>query len=61
MKRNRFHIHKIIIINIINLIIQLYRPSLVKNKARKNENDFEQIIFATEFMTQICVFWGESD
>ena len=61
MKRNRFRTAKINIINKMPSQSPSYYPPLVKNKADKNENDFEQIIFATENTTQICVFWGESD
>ena len=61
MKRNRFHTAKTNIIKTISTLSPSYYPPLVKNKADKNENDFEQIIFATENTTQICVFWGESD
>jgi len=61
MKRNRFHTTKTNIFNKIPTQSPFSRPPLVKNKADKNENDFEQIIFATENTTQICVFWGESD
>jgi hypothetical protein len=61
MKRNRFHADKVNKISTILAHMWFFNLILVKNKADKNENDFGQIIFATENKTLVCCRWGKTD